>query len=223
MTAALAASGWCGALVLALEFRRRAGLIADALHELRGPLCAVSLGLESLRRQPDARRRARALLTELDRATVAVQDLGHALRGRRAAPRAEHVSLRSLAADTAAAWRPAAERSGGRVRFEWPAGESVVRADRRRLAQAFGNLLANAVEHGGGDVVVRGRPGGRGMRVEVVDGGGRGGSARRQPGRGRGLVIAERALSDAGGQLESFDRPGAGRVAIAELPLAEAG
>ena len=61
-----------------MELRRRAGLVADAAHELRGPLTAISLGIEALRRQPAARRRAEALATELCRMEVAAEDVGAA-------------------------------------------------------------------------------------------------------------------------------------------------
>jgi signal transduction histidine kinase len=43
------------------------------------------------------------------------------------------------------------------LEVEWRGGPAFVGGDRRRLAQATGNLIANAVEHGGGEVTVRGR------------------------------------------------------------------
>ena len=220
MTALAAATGWCLAGVLLLELRRRAGLVADAAHELRGPLTAISLGIEALRRQPAARRRADGLAAELCRMQVAADDVAAAARGRRAASQPVTLALRHLVEHSGEAWLPAAERRGSRVTFDWPAGDAAVRADPRRLAQAFGNLLANAVEHGGGEIVVRGRPRDGAIRVEVED---RGTASPRRAGRsadrGRGLAIAERALEGAGGRLGSFDRPDGGRVAVAELPV----
>ena len=68
MTAlALAIAGWLAAALALAELRRRSSLLADAAHELRGPVTALSLGLEALRRQPASRRRAEALLAELGR------------------------------------------------------------------------------------------------------------------------------------------------------------
>jgi signal transduction histidine kinase len=217
---AAAAAGWAVAAVLVVELRRRSGLVADAAHELRGPLTAISLGIEAIRRQPAARRRAEALATEVCRMDVAVDDVAAAARGRRARERLASIGLRHLVRGSGEAWKAAAARRGGRVTFDWPAGAASVRADPRRLAQAFGNLLANAIEHGGGEIVVRGRPSSGGFRVEIEDRGS--GVARtrlRARRRGRGLAIAQRALEGAGGKLGSFDRPGGGRVAVAELPV----
>lgn len=211
MTATAAFAGWCVAAALAIELRRRSALIADAAHELRGPLTAISLGLESVRRQPVTRRRAEALLTELGRIEMAADDLAAAARGRRSPGEARPVDLRALAEQTSEAWRAAAARCGGRVLLDWQAGPAHVRADPRRLAQALGNLVANAVEHGGGEVVVRGRRTPGGVRLEVSD--------RGRPGRGRGLEIAGRAVAEAGGGLASHERSRGGRVAVAELPV----
>jgi signal transduction histidine kinase len=225
VTAAAVVAGWCVAVALLFELRRRASLVADAAHELRGPMTAISLGVDALRRQPVARQRADALATELCRMQVAVEDAEAAGRGRRAQAKPLEVAIRALVERSAVAWTPAAQRRGGRVIFDWPDGTHSARADRRRMAQAFGNLLANAVEHGGGDIVVRGRPWKGGIRVEVEDrGSGAGASQRRRfGGRGRGLAIAARALEGAGGRLRSFDRPGGGHVAVAELPVERSG
>jgi signal transduction histidine kinase len=219
VTTIAAVVGWGLVIALLVELRRRAALVADAAHELTGPLTAISLGIEALRRQAAARRRADALGVELCRLQVAAEDAAAAARGRRARPRPEAVSLKELLAQSSQAWRPAAERRGGRVSFDWKDGGVSVHADRRRLAQAFGNLLANAVEHGGGEIVVRGRRSEGGLRIEVEDaGGGASPRAARRTRRGRGLAIAARALGHAGGHLTAVDRPGGGRVAVAELP-----
>ena len=206
---------------LVVELRRRGGLIADAAHELRGPLTAISLGLEALRRQPAARHRVEALTAELSRVEVAAEDVAAAARGRRTRAKGHPLPLKQLVERSGQAWQAAAERRGGRVTFDWRAADGAwVRADSRRLAQAFGNLLANAVEHGGGEIVVRGLPSNGGIRVEVEDGGARRRREKRKSagGRGRGLGIATRAVEQAGGRLAAFDRPGGGRVAVAELP-----
>jgi signal transduction histidine kinase len=219
-----AVAGWCLVAALLLELRRRAALLADAAHELRGPLTAISLGIEALRRQPAARHRADALATELCRMEVAADDVAAAGRGRRTPQRSVDVPLKQLVERSGEAWQAAAARRGGRVAFDWPAGGESVQADPRRLAQAFGNLLANAVEHGGGEIVVRGRRSNGAIRVEIEDRGTAAARPTRTGGkragrRGRGLAIANRALEQAGGRLAASERPDGGRLAVAELPV----
>jgi signal transduction histidine kinase len=175
---------WALVLLLLLavaRLRRRLELVARAEHELRGPLAAVALAAESIRRG-----RQVDLEAELLRARLALDDLTAARRGRRAhAPRAD---LERVVRSSAEAWGAS---------LDWRAG--TVSSD-ARAAQAVGNLLANAAEHGDGDAVVR---------VEIVN--------RKRPPvavpvrvaeRGRGLGIAAAAARDAGGRLalDSDDR-----------------
>ena len=67
---------------------------------------------------------------------------------------------------------PRCAAPGARCRFDWRAGPTQVVADRGRLAQALGNLLANAAEHGSGPLEVRGRRVPGAVRVEVRNGAG---------------------------------------------------
>ena len=220
MTLVAAATGWCLAAALLVELRRRSALLADAAHELRGPLTSISLGLDSLGARLGARRTADALLLELGRMHAATDDVAAAARGRRARPQPRPLDPHAVVERAGDAWRPVAARRGGRVLLDWEATAGQINADPRRLAQALGNLLANAVEHGGGDVTVRGRAVGDAIRVEVADRGQVSPGQRQTPGgRGRGLAIAKRSLEQAGGRLDSRPRAGGGRVAIAELPL----
>jgi signal transduction histidine kinase len=94
---------------------------------------------------------------------------------------------------------------------DWRAGPVRVRAERGRLAQALGNLLSNAVEHGTGPIRVQAtRVGGR-VRIEVVNGVGQA--------HGRGLRIATRAVEECGGTL-ALERADGRAAAAVELPLA---
>ena len=93
-----------------------------------------------------ARRRS---TLELRRAALALEDLVAAGRGRRAGARAELVDVGALLDDAAEAWRPVAAAFGAALVVEPLRGRALVRADPVRLAQACGNLVANAVEHGG--------------------------------------------------------------------------
>ena len=197
--------------------RTRMEGVADAEHELRGALTAFGLGLERLSRDPAARRVAWSLGSELDRARRALDDLAGARGGD-----AERLALQRLARASAAAWSPAARRAGRRVELDWRAGPVRVRADRGRVAQALGNLLSNAVEHGSGPVRLEARRSGGRVRLEVVNGiagepnGAAGGAV--PAARGRGLRIAARAVESCGGTL-AVRRDDARLAAAIELPL----
>jgi len=231
----LAASG-CALLAVASHARlaRQTALVADAGHELRGPLCAARLGLHGLE---DAERAA-ALELELRRAALALDDLTAAARGRRAGERPELVDVGALLDDAAEAWRPLARAFGAELEVEPVRGRALVRADPVRLAQACGNLVANAVEHGGSPVRVRGRVLPGRVRVEVQDAGPglprpvrelveRSGHRRRrlaraQPGlaRGRGLSIAAGIAARQGGRLATAPSAHGARLVL-ELPSAD--
>ena len=90
---------------------------------------------------------------------------------------------------------------------------------RGRAAQALGNVLANAAEHGSGDVELNGRRSERGVRVEVRSAGRPAGEPR-APGRGQGLSIAREAVEDAGGRLEMT---GDGHETVVSLDLPRPG
>lgn len=211
-------AGWAlsGALAMRCAARersaaRRLDAVGDAEHELRGALTAFGLGLERLSRDPVGRRLGFSLASELDRARAALGDLAEARKGHASGSGCEPLALDRLARSAAAAWQPAARAHGRRVLVDWRAGPVRVRGDRGRLAQALGNLLSNAVEHGTGPIRIQAtRVGGR-VRIEVVNGLGHD--------RGRGLRIATRAVEDCGGTL-ALERAGGQAAAAVELPLA---
>jgi signal transduction histidine kinase len=106
----------------------------------------------------------------------------------------------------------------------------TVWGDRLRLAQALGNLIANAIEHGGGEVRVTIGTRAETVRIEVCDDGpglpapvaalarrprrGRGA-------RGRGLAIALAIVRRHGGTIAAAPAPAGARVVL-ELPTAAA-
>ena len=197
MTSALLLAAIAMLCVRVIRDARRMRLVAHAEHELRGPLQAIALVAPE------------SCGAEVERARIALADLAAARSGRRAQAEAEVVRLDRVVWRATAGWDLAARRAGGGVHLDWSAGPVSVRADRGRLAQAFGNLLANAIEHGGAQVRVTGRRTGRGVRVEVRD-----------SGRGHGLGIAARAVRDSGGTLTAT-RAGAGTAVAVELPVDE--
>jgi two-component system OmpR family sensor kinase len=218
---ALALIGWAfalGAVGRVLLLGRRLELVAMAEHELRGPIGALTLAAEACARRP-SRRTAAALETELDRARLGLADLEAARGGGRAPLRVGRIDARALAARATAGWRA----MGADVRFDWRAGRASVEADGSRLSQALGNLVANAVEHGGGRVELRGLKAGGRLRIELINEGpgfGGAGPPDRSAGRGRGLAIAARAVEEAGGTLRIASGADGSTVAV-ELPLAD--
>ena len=205
------------------ELRRGRELVARACHELRGPLTAAHLALHASD-GPGAR--LAAIDLELKRAGLALDDLAAARSGRQAADRAEIVDVGELLAYQAATWEAIAPVFGCELRIGAVAPGVLVRADRVRLAQAVGNLVANALEHGAGTIEVSARAGAGRVRIEVSDQGGglpapvsdlarraRGGRGR----RGRGLAIATEIVGRHGGRIVSGPSAGGARLAI-ELP-----
>jgi signal transduction histidine kinase len=202
----LAVSGWVAAAAALRRLRSRLELVADAEHELRGPATALSLVCERMRRAGGVASPYPELVdAQLARMRMGLEDLGAARRGRRASSTARPQALRPLALGAAAG-------VGSEVRTDWDAGVPRVVADRGRLAQALGNLVDNAAEHGDGLVELRGRRLDGTVRIEV-----RNGSAD----RGRGLRIAARAAESAGGRIELGVEEGQ-VVAALELPAGEA-
>jgi signal transduction histidine kinase len=223
----LAGLGLAAAGLLQRELARRAELIARACHEARGPLHAARLGLHLLAVPPGAPGpRVAAIELELKRAGLALEDLHAARAGARARDRNETVDVRSLVGTTVEAWRPAAAGAGASLRLDAPACGAAVKGDRLRLAQACGNLVANAIEHGGRRIVLRARADARRVRIEVRDDGAglpapvaelarRARAGRGE--RGRGLAIASDIAVRHGGRLSAAPSSQGACLAL-ELP-----
>jgi signal transduction histidine kinase len=219
-------------LVALRALRRRLELVGRAEHELRGPATALALACERMRRDPGAAPHAMVLEAQLERLRAGLEDLAAARRGRRAA--GGTVSPVELAPFVRAAlepWRSALRRCS----LDWRAGPATALADRGRLAQALGNLLANSAEHGAGELDVRARRMPGGIRLEFRNRNRRAGpspgegAARFEPPgrgvapttvgevRGNGVGIASQAARDAGGRL-LVDVQAAETLAVLDLP-----
>ena len=211
------------------ELRRRGELVARACHELRGPLTAAHLALHAGAPRGGALPAGLAAIdVELARAGRALDDLSAARRGARGRDRREVVDVAALAHAQVAAWEAVAPAYGCVLRSGRPAGGPVlVHGDRVRLAQAIGNLLSNAFEHGGGTVALRIRVVGPRVRLEVSDEGAglpapvaelvrrpRAGHGS----RGRGLAIAASIADRHGGRLLAAPSARGTRLAL-ELPV----
>src|SRR3954471_22367047 len=113
MTTILLFAIWClttaALAVLLWRAHWRLVLVARASHELRGPLCAVQLGLSALVGEPA---RLAAIDLELQRAGRALEDLAAARTGERGSTAARLVDLDELVRAHAPSWRAVAEAFG---------------------------------------------------------------------------------------------------------------
>lgn len=229
------AAGLVGAVVVSVRraYGERMEAVARACHELRGPLAAARLGLSApTGHGAPSPVRLRAIDAELGRAALALDDLaGVGGGGHRRVWHLDRVDVRALVDDSAEAWQASAVAAGSVVRVGDGGEGAAVWGDSLRLAQALGNLIANAIEHGCGpvdvDLVVRGGV----VRVAVCDEGpglpAPVAELRRRPrrgrgARGRGLAIAAEVAEAHGGVLVSAPAQGGARLVL-ELPAAARG
>ncbi|MEU6280788.1 ATP-binding protein [Streptomyces sp. NPDC047028] len=145
-------------------------LAADASHQLRTPLTALSMRLEeiTLTDDPDTvKEEANVALTQVERLTDVVERLLTNARDPRTGS-AVTFDLDEVIQQQLAEWRPA-YRSSGRA---------VVSSGKRHLqavgtpgavAQVLAALIENSLMHGGGTVALRTRVTGNQAVVEVTD------------------------------------------------------
>ncbi len=229
---ALPRRGARGVLGAGLAWRRRClSLVAQAVHELRGPLQSALLGLHGLDAGGAcAGARVAAVDLELRRAALALEDLSAAARGRRAAESHADVEVGALLADACAGWMLLARDRGATLLLE-PRRRPGARPRRprcgsRRRARTSSRTRSStaaarcACAHGC-------RPAAA-ARIEVTDGG-RGlpapisqllAAARgRRERRGHGLALAAGVAARCGGRLTTAPSPRGARLVL-ELPLA---
>jgi signal transduction histidine kinase len=230
--ATLALGGWIAALTAVAvglatnrAHGRRLRAIARASHELRGGIGAARLGLALA--VPDGTlepARLRGARLQLDRAVLALEELD----GRPVGWAFERVDVLEVLTESIGAWQPVAAVHGAELRLHWSGERAVVLGDRVRLAQAMANLIANAIEHGGEAVQVRGARADDAVTVHVLDDGPglpkpvaeliR--DRRDKRGRGLGLGIAAEIISGHGGRLSAAPSVAGARL-IVELPAPE--
>ena len=234
VTAALAVAGWAaalGALGAAAGLRASPGaaaeLVAEAAHELRGPLGAALLGLHGVVAD-EAGRGASPPSSSSCAAPGSRSTTSTPRRAGGARPTRRAVDVGALLAEAVEAWRPLARAFGAELLVDAARGRACSSArDRLRLAQAVGNLVANALEHGAGPVRIRVRPRGRTRadrgprpRPGPARAGRRAHGRRLHAGRrGHGLAIAARVGRRHGGRLLTAPVSSGACVAL-ELPRA---
>ena len=204
----------------ALEQQRR--LVADTSHQLRNPMSALRLRVDTLRAHlPESAARTYA------GAVGALERMENLLDGLLTLAGAEHRAgelavagtngvssdVNAVAAAQVHLWQPVAERAGVELVHNGLSG--TVSATEAELAQVLDVLLDNAIKYAGrgARIEVRGRDG----MLEVRDNGPglteaelaraqtrfwRAERHRSRPGTGLGLAIAERLVAGRGGRIE---------------------
>ena len=163
-------------------FQTQRAFIADAAHELRSPLTALSLELQLLDRAPDEEARREALANLKAAAARAIHLVEQMLTLARNEPREPVGELGAVALEQAVAEGIAdahALAAARHIDLSLEAETATVRGDREALRTLVRNLVDNAVRYTpqGGSVRVRTRPGsrapGRGepALLEVADSG----------------------------------------------------
>jgi signal transduction histidine kinase len=192
-----------------------------AIHELRRPLQALTL-LEDGAGPPPGSPPAAKRQGLLELVSAAVADLDCTVNGGKRPRAVRPFRCRELLLASLERWRPAAAGAGGFKVF-WDAGPALVEGDPVEMAQAFDNLIANALEHGGPPVVITGARVAGKLRVTVANGHGKsdeGASRNGDHRHGHGTAVISEVASAHHGRF-ALCRTGSGCVAALELPLAD--
>jgi two-component system, OmpR family, sensor kinase len=215
-----------GRLESALERERR--FVSDASHELRTPLAALRTELElALRRERsrgELREALRSAAEESDRLSQLAEDLLVLARshGGELPVRRERLAATELLADVRERYARRAAEAGRPLELQ--ADDRLeLSVDRLRAEQALGNLVENALRHGGGRILLQARRQEGRVELHVLDEGPgfdpefighafepftRDDPARQGPGAGLGLAIVEVIARAHGGAAHLANRDG---------------
>jgi signal transduction histidine kinase len=213
--------------------QRERAFSADVSHQLRTPLAALRITLESslVNRDRNAHDTLSVAVAELDRLEATVQELlAHARDTSRVRELIDFKSVLSLAERR---WHGRMAAAGRPLHVEIDEIPST-RASTTAIAQIIDVLIDNAVTHGQGAVSVHVRRTGPGVALDVADEGrgieenpqavfDRGTS--RIPGHGIGLALARSLAQAEGGQLllrRARPHPIFSLILPAERPVAQA-
>ncbi|MEP6624457.1 MAG: HAMP domain-containing sensor histidine kinase [Acidimicrobiia bacterium] len=190
---------------------RERAFSADASHQLRTPVAALRVSIEStlMETDIDARTALNGLLEPIDRLETTVDELLHLARDthRDRAP----LDLATLVGDVDERWHGTFAAAGRRLRMQLDSESGTPRAAASAIGEIVDVLIANAYEHGAGSVVLRVRAAPNGTAIDVSDEGRPTAIAsdvfarRDRPGRGIGLALA-RSLAEAEGARLVLDR-----------------
>jgi len=227
---------------LEVALQRERDFVADAGHELRTPLALLRMELELALRHAESsgelREAVRSSSEEVDRLAQLAEDLLVIARSD-----GEELPLRLETLDASELLTSVSRR------FEWRAQEAGrplgsaeapglrVRGDRIRLEQALGNLVDNALRHGGGEVRLSAAAADGRVELHVTDEGSgfppdfleraferfaRPDQARTRGGSGLGLSIVQVIAEAHGGSAHVANKDRGGADVWVSLPRAAA-
>lgn len=204
---------------------------ADASHQLRTPLTALSMRLEEIQMissEPEVQEEAEQALDQVDRMTAVVTDLIDA--SKRGTGDTEAVHLVEVFNVLREEWEPPFERAGRELVFTDEAGLPVL-ADPAKLGQVLATLIENGLRYGEGTtrVAARKAESKRGVIIEVTDEGAGvdedlapevfeyGVSSRGSS--GIGLALAKDLMESMGGRIElTQTSPPVFQVSLSAIP-----
>ena len=211
---------------LALLGRMATGLA----HEIHNPLSAIRMHAQLL--ESTAAEGARESLAVLLGETAKIEGLVNQwmFLARPSPPQTAVADLGEIVARVIAAQRPAAEHAEVRIVLEIPAGLRV-NVDARRIAQAVGNAVINAIQAmpSGGTLTIRGEADAACVLLAFCDTG-RGFSeaalarhaelffSEKEGGMGIGLSVTAEVLRAHGGELRVANALGGGALVTFEFP-----
>jgi two-component system, OmpR family, sensor kinase len=153
---------------------RERNFVAEASHELRTPLALMKTEIELALDEPGSESSLRAALhsagVETDRLAQLADDLLLLARANAGAfpLRRSRIEVADLFDAVAARYHRRAEEAGRRIEID-VSGSPAILADRRRLEQAIGNLVENALRHGAGTIRLAAVPHDGSLELCVTD------------------------------------------------------
>jgi heavy metal sensor kinase len=224
-------------LETALE--RERSFVDDASHELRTPLAAHKAELELALRygatNEELRSAIASAIEEADRLSQLAESLLVIARSDKGklSLKLEPIAVGELFATMRDRMGDRAGRDGRELRFDDESG-AAIEGDRMRVEQALGNLVENALRHGGGPVRVWSRRSNGRVQIHVSDAGDgfpadflphaferfrRADTSRSSDGTGLGLAIVKAIAEAHGGTATAENANGGGADVWIELAV----
>jgi signal transduction histidine kinase len=224
---------------------RERAFVADASHELRTPLAILKTEIELALREGRTREELVASLRSAAEETDRLGELAESLLviaradGGRLPLTTSTIDVAQLLDGVRVRFAARAQAAGRGLVVAQPGVDARrLHGDPRRLEQALGNLVENALAHGAGDVRLGATAGGGGVRLHVRDDGPgfppgfvpaaferftRADAARGRGGSGLGLAIVRLIARAHGGDAHAANDPEGGADVWIELPAGSGG